>query len=124
MKRTVLLGLAVAVTLLILLYFNHSDPALTRNYYYNPEFGLYIRGANGCSNTRFGEVDSIDWNATHMVVKNSLGLFLLDMNKDSCSAKASEVVVGPLRPAEAASRYRQTIHFKAVDALIKSNRTP
>ncbi|MBD0255204.1 MAG: hypothetical protein ICV83_05750 [Cytophagales bacterium] len=118
MKSTVLLGLAVVVLLLLLLYFNHSDPALTRNYYYNQEFGLYIRGANECRNTRFATVDSIDWNATHLVVKNASGLFLLDMNKDTCSAKAGEVVVGPLSPSEAASRYRQTIHLRAVDELI------
>ncbi len=119
MKRTVLLGLTVAVILLLLLYFNHSDPSLTRNYYYNEEFGLYIRGADGCHNTRFGQVDSIDWNATHLVVKNASGLFLLDMNKDTCSAKAGEVVEGPLAPAEAAARYRQTILLRSVDELIK-----
>ncbi len=117
MQRTVLLGLTVVVLLLLLLYFNRSDLALTRNYYYSEEFGLYIRGANGCGSTRFGKVDSIDWNASHLVVKNASGLFILDMNKDSCRAKASEVVAGPLAPSEAAARYRQPIRLRAIHEL-------
>jgi hypothetical protein len=119
MKKAVLIGLPVALLLLLLLYFGDSDPLLTRNYYYSKEFGLYIRGANGCGNTRFGKVDSVDWNASYLVVKNQSGLYLLDMNKDSCSLKAGEIVVGPLTPSEAASRYREEIHLKAVKALIR-----
>jgi hypothetical protein len=119
MKKAILIGLPLTLILLVLLYFNGSDPSLTRGYHYSKEYGLYIQGEpSGCGHTRFTKVDFIDWNARYMIVVKDSEWYLLDMNKDSCLLNAEEIVRGPLTVSQVKSYYRDEIHLRYIDDLI------